>query len=293
MALSDRSYTPAAPRAINPWQTAAMEQKQSATHAGLTDAYAESLGRAPEQAGLDYWSKQVNNDQLSLGSAQRSIANSAEGKTRREDIEAAVSGMNSGLFRDYMSDRDLYKGASQGDFGSFSDEDKSWYGQVAKDSGDWIDGSTMLGDLGNTSLGNKPGANETSQERNRNLLEAAYKAQQAQAGEASDEVSGVTTAGGIRYDPAGPVGGTMVPQQTYTPHTGSQEVRGEKGKREGTGGGEPEEMRTPSRAEQIHARPDLRQSAPIVQAQVAAPQGPVNSIQNQMAQAKALRAGGQ
>jgi hypothetical protein len=96
-------------------------------------------------------------------------------------------------------------------------------------------------------------------------------------------------AGRITYPEGGPVGGVINPTQTYSPHTG---FRKDGEDRIGTGGGYANAMPAQSPREQMAARPDLQRSAPIVQAAVNAPAKPVQSIQSQMAQAQALRAGG-
>jgi hypothetical protein len=89
-----------------------------------------------------------------------------------------------------------------------------------------------------------------------------------------------------------PVGGSLAPTQTYTPHTGYTEDS--EGVRTGTGGGAPIDMPTVTPIERIAARPDLRgeSAQKFQQLAVSAPQKKVTSIADQMAQAKALRAGG-
>jgi hypothetical protein len=102
---------------------------------------------------------------------------------------------------------------------------------------------------------------------------------------------GTQTLGGITRGYDMPEGGIVAPADVYTGHTGTE---GTGAKSKGTGGGERIKMAPPSQREQILARPDLaagKTQAPQFATQ--APQGKVNSIANQMAQAKALRSGGE
>lgn len=96
---------------------------------------------------------------------------------------------------------------------------------------------------------------------------------------------------GIDRSAGGPVGGTVIPTQTYT---GFQDFEtGADGKSRGINGGYAIDMPTPTKAEQLLARPDLvdpRQSA-VQQYELSAPVTPVQSISNQM-KANALRNAG-
>jgi hypothetical protein len=96
---------------------------------------------------------------------------------------------------------------------------------------------------------------------------------------------------GVDRSAGGPIGGTVIPTQTYT---GFQDFEtGADGKSRGINGGEAINMPTPTKAEQLLARPDLvdpRQSA-VQQYELSAPVTPVQSISNQM-KANALRNAG-
>ena len=97
---------------------------------------------------------------------------------------------------------------------------------------------------------------------------------------------------GIARPRGGPVGGIVIPSQTYTGHT-DFETDGD-GKRTGTGGGDPVPIRIPTQAEQILARPDLvdpNLAAHNAQQFAVSKPSPIQSIASQMA--AALRAGTQ
>ena len=98
--------------------------------------------------------------------------------------------------------------------------------------------------------------------------------------------------GGVTYGDNRPVGGSVNPTQTYTPHTGFLERLD--GSKEATGGGVAQAAPRQTVDDLIAARPDLRSSGrrEVVQAEVGPARQPRQSIQNQMAQANALRAGG-
>lgn len=105
-------------------------------------------------------------------------------------------------------------------------------------------------------------------------------------GEGTETIGGITRGEGI------PDGGYLAPTQTYTGHTGYS--TDDDGVRTGTGGGDLIIKPPPTEAEQLLARPDLAPSTPVTQFATSTPaqKGQVTSIANQMAQAKALRAGG-
>ena len=91
----------------------------------------------------------------------------------------------------------------------------------------------------------------------------------ARGGEGTVTIGGITRGAGQR------IGGSVAPAITYDAE------------------GAPIRTPPPTQAEQIRARPDLVQSAPVTQFARSTPdqKGSVTSIANQMANAKALRSG--
>ena len=294
-------------RAINPWQKAGMERKAENTHNVLTDAYQDNLGRAPDREGLDWWKAQAQTDSAGLSNAVGGIANSpeadrvkqalAERTAAADAIRAAATPQSSTGF---ASDDAMYRAAASGQFGDFSAGDRQWYRALANDlQAQGGTGTQYLSDLDNRSfVGDPAGLASANEQKLANLLGQTKTYANSLADTQRDEAinptppSTTTTAGGITFDDRGPVGGIVNPSQTFTPHTGFTEGGGV---RTGTGGGEAEPLPQRPMSEGIAARPDLRSSSrrPIVQAEVGPAARPVQSIQSQMAQAKALRSAGE
>jgi hypothetical protein len=215
-----------------------------------------------------------------LNADVRRAAGKAEAKANPYDVSQNYGGYNNNVA--------MYEAASrgEGDFGGLDASDQKWLGQLAaaqrKEGGGQE--NAKLRNLDSTTWRQKSGLNAKNQDIMGRLLAAASEGnyRKTQGGEGTDTAGGITRGEGM------PVGGIVAPTPTYTGATGYTEDKN--GVRSPTGGGELIQKAPPTQAEQINARPDLQTSAPVPQLAVGQPAGRVNSIQNQMAQAQALRA---